>query len=451
MISYKTSDIIKMALSLADLSNSSFITFGDNIKFVNEAYMKLYQKMIDAGDKYYLKTYTLSGSISGSDMEAVYALPNDFYQLYSVQIVPTCVPILRKSKNEPKNSQRYDLVNNNLIIYGNITDNIEISYFPKPQTVSYTNDSPISISLPTNIKYIHDCNGSKYFYLDTSNSGHIYDADLGTTVDINYASSTTSNYAYYLSNTNIISTSGVSSVSFYSLLDSTSGELSFGGSQFKGSIFKLNGKCSMFIYNINSPSINHISILNGINNSRIDTNIKITRSPVLIASNGRTLVYTDSESNFYYVNEFGVETQIDNPLIGNNIYVFGNDYYFYNSGLFMLTKFDGLEFTLISDPIYKFFGINKSSYDTGYGYTSYGDDGYAINGIFPDIELNYPSNSLYTLMAYYLAILYCTKQQKDTTLLETAAEKVETQYFGMLDNDVNLNYRITNISTSVGM
>ena len=56
-----------------------------------------------------------------------------------------------------------------------------------------------------------------------------------------------------------------------------------------------------------------------------------------------------------------------------------------------------------------------------------------------------------TLLAYYLAILYCTKQSKDTTLLESAAYNQETQYFGMIDNDVNMNYRITNINTSVGM
>ena len=47
-------------------------------------------------------------------------------------------------------------------------------------------------------------------------------------------------------------------------------------------------------------------------------------------------------------------------------------------------------------------------------------------------------------MAYYLAILYCTKQGKDTALLETAAARQEAQYFDMLNKDANMNYRITN-------
>src|SRR5574344_1711984 len=114
MMKYKASDIIKMALSLADLSNSSFITFGDNIKFLNDAYTKLYQKRIDANGKYFLKKFTINGSSSGSSMESVYDLPADFYQLYGRQIVPTCIPILRKRSEEPNNSQRYDIVNGKL-------------------------------------------------------------------------------------------------------------------------------------------------------------------------------------------------------------------------------------------------------------------------------------------------------------------------------------------------
>ena len=55
MIKYTTKDIVNRATQLADLENSDFISWNENINLLNESWQKIYQQLIDNGDKTFIK------------------------------------------------------------------------------------------------------------------------------------------------------------------------------------------------------------------------------------------------------------------------------------------------------------------------------------------------------------------------------------------------------------
>ena len=47
---YNISDIVKAAKQVADLENSDFISWNENIRLLNEAWTAVHQKLINKGD-----------------------------------------------------------------------------------------------------------------------------------------------------------------------------------------------------------------------------------------------------------------------------------------------------------------------------------------------------------------------------------------------------------------
>ena len=88
MLQFTTKDIVERARELADLQNSDFISWSENMKLLDESYKKLYQEVINVNDKYYLRTITKKDLIVAErrDREVRYILPSDFYQLASIHI-----------------------------------------------------------------------------------------------------------------------------------------------------------------------------------------------------------------------------------------------------------------------------------------------------------------------------------------------------------------------------
>ena len=121
MIKYTTKDIVNRAKQLADLNNSDFISWNENVNLLNENWQKIYQQLIDNGDKAFIKEFE---TVSLNKIK----LPCDFYQLFSVELIPSCRQILRKAKSEPESSLTYDIENNYLILYGTVSEKIRIKY-----------------------------------------------------------------------------------------------------------------------------------------------------------------------------------------------------------------------------------------------------------------------------------------------------------------------------------
>ena len=72
---YTISDIIKSAKQIADIENSDFISWNENIRLVNEAWTAVHQKLINKGDMTF---------VDEMDIGKEQPLPENFYQLLSV-------------------------------------------------------------------------------------------------------------------------------------------------------------------------------------------------------------------------------------------------------------------------------------------------------------------------------------------------------------------------------
>ena len=135
-----TNEIIKRAQQLADLENSSFISWRENVNLLNEAYKDAYQKAINANIKYWLKDWILKDGVNKGQNVTCYKLPKDFYTLYSINEVGTGRNLFRKSINECADGFKYDIENGELLIYGAMRKDIVVKYYKVPDTLYYKGD-----------------------------------------------------------------------------------------------------------------------------------------------------------------------------------------------------------------------------------------------------------------------------------------------------------------------
>lgn len=132
---YKVSDIVKAAKQIADLENSDFISWNENIRLLNEAWTAVHQKLINKGD------FTFTDEISISNEQP---LPENFYQVLSV-LDNYNVPVPRYSIGMNDSQIWYKLINNKLILNG--LQSAKLTYFTKPQFLTYSADT-ITDALP---------------------------------------------------------------------------------------------------------------------------------------------------------------------------------------------------------------------------------------------------------------------------------------------------------------
>ena len=130
-----SSDIIKSACQIADLENSNFISWNENIRLLNESWVALHQKLINSGN------FTFTDEISISKEQP---LPEDFYQVLSV-LDNYHTPVPRYSIGMNDSQIWYKLINNKLILNG--LQSAKLTYFTKPQFLTYPADT-INDALP---------------------------------------------------------------------------------------------------------------------------------------------------------------------------------------------------------------------------------------------------------------------------------------------------------------
>lgn len=135
-MNYRVSDIIRAAKQIADLENSNFISWNENIRLVNEAWTTVHQKLINKGDM----TFTNEVEITGGKQP----LPEDFYQVLSV--LDNCnTPVPRYSIGANNSQIWYKLVNNQIVVNGIVS--AKLTYFTKPQFLTYPSET-IDNALP---------------------------------------------------------------------------------------------------------------------------------------------------------------------------------------------------------------------------------------------------------------------------------------------------------------
>lgn len=132
---YTISDIIKSAKQIADIENSDFISWNENIRLVNEAFTAVHQKLINKGDMTFVDEMNITKE---------QPLPENFYQVLSV-LDNYNTPIGRYSIGMNDSQVWYKLINNKIILNG--LQSAKLTYFTKPQFLTYPAET-ITDALP---------------------------------------------------------------------------------------------------------------------------------------------------------------------------------------------------------------------------------------------------------------------------------------------------------------
>ena len=472
MIKYTTKDIVNRAKQLADLNNSDFISWNENINLLNENWQKIYQQLIDNGDKTFIKEFE---TVSLNKIK----LPCDFYQLFSVELIPSCRQILRKAKSESESSLTYDIENDYLILYGTVSEKIRIKYIPIPQTLTLQNEtkdidsdfSSVYSSVLENeeLKFM-DCYKNKYLFLKKTNGTnicnlYIFNKDTNEikkitndfSYEITYAVIGYKNIVYFISRDK-----STSKYSIYSIKNNIVA-VELGGTSTSPSLLKSDkdvgaiyigdGRINIFM-NDNTPLFPNIDNLDVVLSEGIGTFMSFTKDYISLLL---PIVNEKSENKWIQLDVDLTTTPYvatkTTPFEGLD-FGYSHTYKRYsnviNGKVCISTKdmfyVDG--YGLFNNDEYEVIGVNDLNNDEGYGISiidTYNTNHVLLHSHFVDTLLLYPNNIYFNFMAILLAISYKIKQNADVTVLSTKYGEMEAQYFDSLSRDVNNVVRITNV------
>ena len=129
------SSIKTQARERADMVNSKFFSESELNNYVNQSVKELYDRLINAGEYYYLQSANLS-VVSGDD---TYALPADFYKLLGVDLVVdskgnavTLRPFQFEQRNAYLFTPTWNIVGLSYLRYMVLGDNIK--FVPQPNS-----------------------------------------------------------------------------------------------------------------------------------------------------------------------------------------------------------------------------------------------------------------------------------------------------------------------------
>lgn len=472
MIKYTTKDIVNRAKQLADLNNSDFISWNENINLLNENWQKIYQQLIDNGDKTFIKEFE---TVSLNKIK----LPCDFYQLFSVELIPSCRQILRKAKSEPESSLTYDIENDYLILYGTVSEKIRIKYIPIPQTLTLQNEtkdidsdfSSVYSSVLENeeLKFM-DCYKNKYLFLKKTKGTNICNLYIFNK-DTNEIKKITNDFSYEITYAvigykNIVYfTSYNKSAKTYSIYSIKNGYVTveLGGTPKSPSLLKRdkdvgavyieNKRMNIFV-NDNIPLFPQIDSLDVVLSEGIGTYMSFTNdyiSFLLPITNEKsenkwiqldidltTTPYVATKTTPFEGLDFGYSHTYKrySNVINGKVCISTKDMFYV----------DG--YGLFNNDEYEVIGVNELNNDEGYGISiidTYNTNHVLLHSHFVDTLLVYPNNIYFNFMAMLLAISYKIKQNADITVLSTKYGEMEAQYFDSLSRDVNNVVRITNV------
>ena len=132
---YTAKDIIMAARQIADIENSDFISWNENIRLINEAWTSVHQKLINKGDMTFVNEMNIAKE---------QYLPEDFYQVMSV-LDNYNTPVARYSIGMNDSQIWYKIVNNKLVING--LHSAKLTYYTKPQFLTYSAETIVDALL----------------------------------------------------------------------------------------------------------------------------------------------------------------------------------------------------------------------------------------------------------------------------------------------------------------
>ena len=447
MVRYTAKDLVKAAGQIADLENSDFISWNENIRLINEAYTALYQKLINKDDQSFIVSFTTY------DREI--ELPFDFWQLKNVSIWNNgnVVPILKRSASTSYNSLYYEIRNNVLYITGNFAGEVLVEYWPAPAALYYPPEAKdLAVALDMVPFGAYD---KKILYKDDVGGEvdwRIYDIENGTDKDLHIDVETETRFAYI--HKNYILFTGHDENNYYILITDYDGNTIYNSASHSSDHIPVIYKDSIYDVDVSS---NSVSFLYGTYYSADNIDIDVSQ------------IGTDNVI-FYLALDNGVIGKVT-PIPGgeegedpkclidvyiNNTYdkSIPSDYYplaYENTinvvRLNMMNQFDTDSGNMLSIPTArKALCISKIDDNTGYGFYSIdGNNNLYIESFLENTCLDFPNSFYFELLSYILADAYKAKQGADDSQIQVRLSQMEQVFYDTLTQDAYGPVRITNV------
>lgn len=496
MIQYTADDLIEKALALADLQNSDFLSYKEKITYLNDTYQYMYNKAIDYGDNIFTKEILITGD--------TFDLPYDFYQLREVYYLHNKIKTLvtPKPQNQSLSYISYEIKNNVLYIYGDYKGELYVSYYKIPDTlfvrppkkellingISSTSEefntfnslknyvfndyvymydkklidilSNITVnelelpsdvdtkSLDFQIKVL----GKSYFLLGTKD---------GTWQYLPYFDNASKTLSFTISNKNVLLPFGSNSDFVFVV--------------YKGNVYlypitedeTVTKGLYVFTNNsseeINKYCVNTVTLFKEIDLSDFDienpstsiiyiTDELETDNVMVFDLNGKGQI-ADEQFDMYDtydspedLSNFNVIIKPNDKTYGKFILILCENGFVYG----MNTISQSLIYITKTDEDVVLLSTNGFNPDNGYGLITYNPttNKLELDGMYQSTELSYPNNTYFTLMSYYLAILFCMKQNKDVSALSVQLEVQEHTFYDSLHRD-ETSFRIVNVDSYI--
>ena len=441
---YYASDIIKKARIAADLVNSDFIDWYEEVSLINDSYQMLYQNLTDINDPAFVKIIETT--------DKIIELPDDFQQLRCVTLLRNgfSTPILRRSFSESYNSMSYEIIENEI--------HINTPYIQSPPEGVYHIEyfsAPITLLFPPKKKQLYEFSKSNDTYGIYSNKNNI--------VRIYNLTGNLYNISLYDYEGNVIKTVSCSKPYFAAITD----EYLIIKTNTENRIYRLDED------GLNSPYIKPNDTYN-----------------VVIAGDG-SVYFMDKDKKIYDLSDTDTAIRImdDWPIYLDNFHFTNDSVYFTDeswsdcwyvddskiSHFYDIILYESGENIVLSQPFYRggvLYGKHNDNFvninnDNTYfikripGLESIGtlDENTGLSLLVPnqgflylepwvnDTLLNYPNSFFFQVLVYALAIQYKIKQNADATGLQAIYQSYYDNFIKSLPQDVYMPTRINNVYT----
>lgn len=400
MQKYKASDIVKRAMFLSNMKDSSFLTYKEINDSLQLAWKQAFQSVINKGCNYYLKTVSVSGS-------GEFNLPWDFYQCESIRTKGGFI-LERHNATTPDSQTSYDIVGNKLRIYGGSGD-FEMRYFQSPFYLSFP-------SADFKIEYFEGdvvSTYNNYVAIRTNDDFTIYDfskreevltiSDLYTGVEVEDILLGKGTFLIHSISEN------VHSYFIYNYRQDLLTHVQF--SDVKLFTRALDGTINVLDTND--------SIWDTFATTPVSTEIGYWIDDILVGEKSLTDFVSGNVYEGDKVNGVLVFDEWSCVMADTNIEWYEDGHLFKES-------------TDVND--YRVYGLMKCNYETGYGFlTSDGTD-YYIKSFVPDTVLDFPNTLMFEYMAYILAYYFTLQSGQDTTSISALLSASEESFFDSIDN-----------------
>ena len=450
---YYASDIIKKARIAADLVNSDFIDWYEEVSLLNDSYQSLYQDLVEINDPSFVKVLETT--------DKVIQLPDDFHQLRCVTLLRNgfSTPILRRSFSESYNSMSYEILGSELRINTPYVQSppdgvYHIEYFSSPSTLLFP---PKEKKLSSDY-ILSDYDSAKLLCGDTKWAfWRARDEDDEWQGVISKFEDELLTQATHFALEDIYD---AVSTKYYFILRGDDGWRAFDKEAEKVSIYRDFSANEMIPVVFEDGQIGYyntaehkIYLINNINNDGIFNGIFLMDVDG-IPENARIIFMNYSGSDIWYENRnrqlihngenIYYDSNMSNPLSVLSNYVYRDGImYAHTLGSFITVYPDNT-----IDIKHKVFdAIGDLDENTGLSLIKIKGEDVSLLPWVDDTLLDYPNSFFFQTITYALAVQYKIKQGADASGLQAIYNGYYDNFMKSLPQDVYMPSRINNVYT----